>query len=141
MAALTAIVVFLVVLNSTFVVVNQLGVGSPYQFTSQANVNITAIQSAGACSYNATSGNTNCAPNFGNLGGVLSTLVTFGDFLWALAKMVIFLPMVVGLPAIFLIQDFYAPVLIAGLYNLVVWIILIFWFNQLISGRYQFEVD
>ena len=69
MAALTAIVVFLVVLNSTFVVVNQLGVGSPYQFTSQANVNITAIQSAGACSYNATSGNTNCAPNFGNLGG------------------------------------------------------------------------
>jgi len=49
--------------------------------------------------------------------------------------------MVIALPALFLIQDFYAPVVWAAVYNAVFWLILIFWFNTLVSGRYIFEVE
>lgn len=140
MGALVAIVAFLILLNSCLVVVNQMGVGSPSQFIASDNVNITAVQSAADCSYNNATGQSTCNNSFGNI-PVISTLVTFGDFLWSLAKLVILLPIVIGLPYIFLVQNFYAPPLIAALYNLVVWIVLIFYFQTLISGRYVNDIE
>jgi hypothetical protein len=114
--------------------------GSPNQFIAAANVNLTGVAQAGGCTYANASATANCTFDAGNT-GVLSTLIAFGDFIWSLARMFALLPIVVALPAVFLIQNFYAPPLIAGIYNIAIWVIYIFWINSVVANRYVFEIE
>jgi hypothetical protein len=135
MSQTAGIIVFLIILNSFLGLAPQFGIAGNYTFQYANNVNITAVQQFANC----PSGVTSCSSNLGSF-SALSVVIAFGDFLWSLAKIMLFLPVVIALPAYFLVNDFYAPVALAAVYNIAFWVVFAFWINELVSGRYSFDV-
>jgi hypothetical protein len=136
MSQLAGVVAFLIILNASFPLVNSFGLDPVAGgFVSQSNVNLTAIQQVGGCPTGAGS----CSINLGG-GGVISTLITFGDFLWAALNFLIQIPLSIALPYLFLTQDFYAPPTVAAVYNIAVWVLFAFWINDYVAGRYKMEI-
>ncbi len=134
MGALAGVVAFMLLLNTSLPFVNSLGVAD-IQFAYSTNVNQTALQQMGGCTNNGTS----CGVNLGQQ-NPLTTAITFGDFLWGAANFLTQIPIAIALPAFMLTQDFYAPVAVAALYNVAMWIIFAFWINDYVSGRYHMSI-
>jgi hypothetical protein len=130
------VVIFMLLLNASLPIVNSLGIsGNGLTFQYANNVNISAVQSFANC----PGGVSGCSSNLGSFSS-LSVVIAFGDFLWAMAKIMLFIPVTIALPYYFLVNDFYAPVSIAALYNLAFWAIFGFWIYTTVSGRYNSDI-
>ena len=140
MGAFALVMTYLFVLNACLGFANVLGIGNQ-QFITAQNANIATVESMGACGTNSTAGTITCSPNLAAAGGSIATLSTFGDFLWSLGQLLVVIPMVALLPAYFMVQDFYMPISLAAVYQVVFMVLLVFYINTLVSGRYQNELN
>lgn len=140
MGAMAGIVLFLVVMNGALPFVNGLGLTNS-QFAYSPNLNITNVQGGIDCVQPGSVGPVTCNQDVGIIGQVLGAIVTFGNFVWTFVRAIAIIPLAVALPAYIMVTDFYAPLAVAALYNIVFWVLCMYYFWTLVSNRYQNEVS
>jgi len=130
---LPALVVFSIVLNVAVPFANAMGIaGGTMPF--DPTLSVDTLLSGGAGCARAVNGTVTCTTDFGNL-GLLGGFAAFGNFIWAIIKLLVFVPTVIFLPGIYMVSIFYAPVLFAALYNIGFVAIFVFWLADFIANR------
>lgn len=139
MGAAAGIVLFLVVMNAALPFVNGLGITNS-QFAYSPALNVSAVQAGISCTQTNGQGAVTCNQDIGIIGQVLGAIVTFGNFVWTFVRAIAIIPLAIALPAYVMVTDFYAPLPVAALYNVVFWVLCMYYFWTLVSNRYQNEV-
>lgn len=148
---LPTLVAVSVIFNISLNIISAAGIGpltstiGPYTAPTFSGVSLpNSVASAAQCTLNSVNStimnNITCNPVIQGIGSILTTVLTFGIFLWGLAQLLPLFAQAILLPGAFLYKFGVAPQ-VADIFTTAMLILYLYFGYCLITGRYNADIN